>query len=91
MRQTARSRAQVKGAVKCGRLYMIDLAGSERASQTEVSAISTSYSQTFVFKPIINLKNPFVFCGCSSFFIFSTSSQCKQKLKARYTIVFVTR
>ena len=50
MRQTARSRAQVKGAVKCGRLYMIDLAGSERASQTEVSAISTSYSQIFAFE-----------------------------------------
>ena len=36
MRQTAKSRAQARGAVKCGRLYMIDLAGSERASQTEV-------------------------------------------------------
>ena len=39
MRQTAKSRAQARGAVKCGRLYMIDLAGSERASQTEVRYI----------------------------------------------------
>merc|ERR1719188_683767 len=35
VRQTAKSRLQARGAVKCGRLYMIDLAGSERASQTE--------------------------------------------------------
>ena len=36
VKQTAKSRAQTRGAVKFGRLYMIDLAGSERASQTEV-------------------------------------------------------
>ena len=36
VKQTAKSRALTKGAVKFGRLYMIDLAGSERASQTEV-------------------------------------------------------
>merc|ERR1740129_131270 len=35
VKQTAKSRAQTRGAVKFGRLYMIDLAGSERASQTE--------------------------------------------------------
>lgn len=35
VKQTAKSRAQSKGAVKFGRLYMIDLAGSERAAQTE--------------------------------------------------------
>jgi len=32
VKQTAKSRAQTKGAVKNGRLYMIDLAGSERAA-----------------------------------------------------------
>ena len=37
VKQTAKSRAQSRGAVKFGRLYMIDLAGSERASQTEVT------------------------------------------------------
>ena len=36
VKQTAKSRAQTKGAVKNGRLYMIDLAGSERAAVTEV-------------------------------------------------------
>ena len=36
VKQTAKSRTLTKGAVKFGRLYMIDLAGSERASQTEV-------------------------------------------------------
>ena len=36
VKQTAKSRSITKGAVKFGRLYMIDLAGSERASQTEV-------------------------------------------------------
>ena len=36
VRQTAKSRAITKGAVKFGRLYMIDLAGSERASHTQV-------------------------------------------------------
>jgi kinesin family protein 18/19 len=37
VKQTAKSRAQTKGAVKSGRLYMIDLAGSERAAVTQVS------------------------------------------------------
>lgn len=32
-------RAQTKGALKTGRLYMIDLAGSERAAQTEVKIL----------------------------------------------------
>ena len=41
VKQTAKSRALTKGAVKFGRLYMIDLAGSERASHTEVNAGST--------------------------------------------------
>ena len=36
VKQTAKSRAQTKGAVKSGRLYMIDLAGSERAAVTQV-------------------------------------------------------
>ena len=36
VRQTAKSRAITKGAVKFGRLYMIDLAGNERASHTQV-------------------------------------------------------
>merc|ERR1719507_2011520 len=35
VRQTAKSRAETKGAVKYGRLYMIDLAGSERAANTQ--------------------------------------------------------
>ncbi len=43
VRQTARSRvAMVKGAVKSGRLYMIDLAGSERAAQTQVSRLKST-------------------------------------------------
>ena len=37
VKQTAKSRSFTKSAVKFGRLYMIDLAGSERASQTEVN------------------------------------------------------
>lgn len=45
VKQTAKSRAQSRGAVKFGRLYMIDLAGSERASHTEVTKKSTH--QTF--------------------------------------------
>ncbi len=36
VRQTARSRASERDAMKTGRLYMIDLAGSERAAQTQV-------------------------------------------------------
>jgi hypothetical protein len=36
VKQTAKSRATTKGAVKNGRLYMIDLAGSERAAVTQV-------------------------------------------------------
>ena len=36
VKQTAKSRATGKGAVKNGRLYMIDLAGSERAANTQV-------------------------------------------------------
>lgn len=37
VKQTARVRGAVtRGAVKNGRLYMIDLAGSERAAQTQV-------------------------------------------------------
>lgn len=36
VRQSAKSRSNVTGEVKWGRLYMIDLAGSERASQTQV-------------------------------------------------------
>ena len=39
VKQTAKSRAQTKGAVKSGRLYMIDLAGSERAAVTQVCSI----------------------------------------------------
>ena len=35
VRQTAKSRATTSGAVKIGKLYMIDLAGSERAAQTQ--------------------------------------------------------
>ncbi|XP_059080352.1 kinesin-like protein KIF19 isoform X2 [Tigriopus californicus] len=35
VKQTAKSRVGGKGAVKSGRLYMIDLAGSERASATQ--------------------------------------------------------
>ena len=42
VKQTAKSRAQTRGAVKFGRLYMIDLAGSERASQTEVYFLARS-------------------------------------------------
>jgi len=38
VKQTAKSRSQTRGAVKFGRLYMIDLAGSERASQTELQS-----------------------------------------------------
>ena len=51
VKQTAKSRAQSRGAVKFGRLYMIDLAGSERASQTEVT------NQ-------LSKKNFFSFFGC---------------------------
>ena len=36
VKQMPKSRATSKGAVKFGRLYMIDLAGSERAAQTQV-------------------------------------------------------
>lgn len=43
VKQTAKSRALTKGAVKFGRLYMIDLAGSERASQTEVQDTYYTY------------------------------------------------
>merc|ERR1719150_3330362 len=39
VRQTAKSRAETKGAVKNGRLYMIDLAGSERAANTKNAGI----------------------------------------------------
>lgn len=42
VRQTAKSRAMVKGAVKVGKLYMIDLAGSERAAQTQVIMMPTN-------------------------------------------------
>jgi kinesin family protein 18/19 len=37
VRQTAKSRMTEKGAVKTGILYMIDLAGSERAAHTQAS------------------------------------------------------
>ena len=36
VRQTAKSRMTEREAVKTGILYMIDLAGSERAAQTQV-------------------------------------------------------
>ena len=38
VRQTAKSRMTEREAVKTGILYMIDLAGSERAAQTQVRA-----------------------------------------------------
>ena len=50
VKQTAKSRALTKGAVKFGRLYMIDLAGSERASQTEVQDTYLTYYYNTWFK-----------------------------------------
>ena len=46
VKQTAKSRAQTKGAVKSGRLYMIDLAGSERAAVTQVCNILCFIAQS---------------------------------------------
>ena len=39
VKQTQRVKTGLKGAVKTSRLYMIDLAGSERASQTKVGGV----------------------------------------------------
>ena len=41
VRQTAKSRMTEREAVKTGILYMIDLAGSERAAQTQVRRFSS--------------------------------------------------
>jgi len=40
VKQTARVRGATRGAVKNSKLYMIDLAGSERAAQTQVRRFS---------------------------------------------------
>ena len=44
VRQTAKSRMTEREAVKTGILYMIDLAGSERAAQTQVRRFRFQFS-----------------------------------------------
>ena len=61
VKQTAKSRATGKGAVKNGRLYMIDLAGSERAANTQVRVYLFLLMFAVVFFLSVGLRESFLF------------------------------
>jgi kinesin family protein 18/19 len=54
VKQTAKVRGlAARGGAKTGRLYMIDLAGSERAAQTQVAPNFVKYSTQFLISLLV--------------------------------------